>query len=104
MYVVIYVTAESLEQARRIARALVEERLAACVNIVGRVESVYWWEGEVQESQEALLIIKSLRSRVEEVVRRVKELHSYTVPEVVAVEICGGNPDYLRWLREECGE
>jgi len=104
MYVVIYVTAESLEQAKKIARTLVEERLAACVNVVERVHSIYWWEGEVQESQEALLIIKSLRSLVERVAERVKELHTYTVPEVVAVEVCGGSREYLKWVSEECAE
>ncbi len=104
MYVVIYVTAESPEQAKKIAKTLVEERLAACVNVVERVHSVYWWEGRVQEAEEALLVVKSLKSLVDRVAERVKELHTYTVPEVVAVEVCGGNRDYLRWVSEECAE
>ncbi len=99
--VLIYVTVPSREEARKIADALVGERLAACANILGETTSVYWWEGAVQEDKEVVLILKTEEALVERLTARVKALHSYTVPCVVALPIKAGNPDYLAWIGKE---
>ncbi|WP_457555924.1 divalent-cation tolerance protein CutA [Candidatus Pyrohabitans sp.] len=103
MYAVIYITAKDAAQAKHIARKLVEERLAACANIIEKVTSFYWWRGKIEEDEEAFIILKTLREKVPAVVKRVKELHSYEVPEVIALEIVDGSEDYLSWLAEETG-
>ena len=95
----VLVTAENEDEARRIANALVEARLAACVNIVGGIDSVYRWEGRVTTAREALLIIKTTDDRYEELEKRVIELHSYSTPEVIAIKLERGSSDYLSWLR-----
>ncbi len=97
-HVVVFVTAFSEEEAARIGRALVDERLAACANLVPSVASAYWWQGRVEEATEALVILKTRRDLLEPLTRRVISLHSYTTPEVIALPILGGNPDYLRWI------
>ncbi|MCO5045125.1 MAG: divalent-cation tolerance protein CutA [Kiritimatiellae bacterium] len=96
----VYMTAASREEAQRIARALVEERLAACVNILGACESVYRWKGAVEEGQEVAMLAKTRRSAVERLIARVRELHSYEVPCAVAFSIKRGNPDFLGWISE----
>jgi periplasmic divalent cation tolerance protein len=94
------VSCRNLAQARRIASALVEERLAACVNVVPRVTSVYRWKGKVEEARESLLVIKSRAALSKRLVARVRALHSYSLPEIVTLPISSGSPDYLRWVRE----
>ena len=96
----VLVTAPNEDEARRIANALVQERLAACVNIMAAVESVYRWEGRVTTDRETLLIIKTTDERYEELEQRVKELHSYSTPEVIAFKIERGSSEYLSWLRD----
>jgi periplasmic divalent cation tolerance protein len=98
---VVLVTASSSDEAARIARALVDERLAACANLVPGVTSIYRWQGRIEEAAEVLLIIKTDRRQLDAVIRRVGALHSYTVPEVVAVSIAGGAAPYLDWLDTE---
>jgi len=98
-HVVVFVTASSPEEAERIGRVLLDERLVACVNTVP-VRSAYWWQGNVERAGETLLIVKTAVRLVEDVTARVRDLHSYTVPEVIALPIVGGNPDYLRWIDE----
>lgn len=93
-------TCRDVRQARRIARALVRERLAACVNVVPGVASIYAWKGKVEESREALLIVKSTSARAKRLEARVRELHSYDLPELVTLRIDGGSAAYLRWVRE----
>lgn len=95
-----FVTVSSMDEANRIADALVGERLAACVNVVGGVESVYRWEGKVTRDREVLLIIKTTSERYTDLERRVKELHSYATPEIIAYRIERGSADYLSWLRQ----
>lgn len=97
----LYVTAASGEQARSMGRKLVEERLAACVNIFDNMNSLYWWDGRIEHGQEAVLIVKTRDSLVEDVIARVKELHSYTCPCVVALRVARGSADYLQWLARE---
>jgi periplasmic divalent cation tolerance protein len=99
--VVIFVTAPDGKVADRIARTLVQERLVACVNILPGVRSHYWWEGEVQESSELLMLLKARKSDVQAVANRVQELHPYEVPEVVAADVIGGLPSYIDWIQAE---
>ena len=98
---VIYMTAPNVEEARRIACTLVDERLAACANILGPIESIYRWEGKVEEAQETAFIAKTAKSRVEALTARVKELHSYECPCVVALPIEAGHPPFLDWIAGE---
>ncbi len=95
---VVFVTAGSEEQAESIARALVGERLAACANIVSPIKSIYRWKDEVETDIEHLLIIKTRAKLVAKVAARVKELHSYEVPEIIAVPIIVGAKSYLDWV------
>ncbi|RMG87562.1 MAG: divalent-cation tolerance protein CutA [Candidatus Dadabacteria bacterium] len=94
-------TVPSREEGLRIGRALVEERLAACANVLPGLTSVYWWEGEVQEDPEAALVLKSRADLVERLTERVRELHPYSCPCVVALPIAAGNPAFLDWIRAE---
>ena len=98
--IVLVTTSNDDDQAARIADALVSERLAACVNIVPAIDSVYRWEGQVARDRETLMIIKTTDERYAELEWRVKELHSYGTPEVVALRIEQGSEQYLSWLRE----
>lgn len=100
-FVLAYVTAGSAAEARRIGRTLVTERLAACVNIIDGMQSIYHWQGAVCEEDEAVLIAKTRASLAEELTRRTKELHSYDCPCVVILPIAGGNAEFLAWLEEE---
>ena len=93
-------TAGSKDEASRIATALVEARLAACVNIIGPIDSVYRWQGKVESAQEFLLLIKTVASRAAAVTTRIRELHSYDLPEAIEVSIEGGSADYLRWIAD----
>ena len=96
--IVILVTAGSDEEARRIAAALVERRLVACVNLVGPIRSIYRWDGEIRDDPEVLLIVKTIRERFAAVEQAVRELHSYDVPEVIAVAVEQGSLPYLNWI------
>ena len=98
--IIVIVTCGSQEESARIARALVEEHLAACANIVSPVRSIYRWEGKLWDETEWLMIIKTQRGRFAELEKRVKSLHSYSVPEIVAVSILEGSAAYLKWLEE----
>lgn len=95
---VTFVTAASMQEAKRIARRLVESRLAACVNIVGMVLSIYRWKGKVMDGKEVLLLIKSKRSSFAEVVKIVRASHSYTTPEIISIPVIEGSQDYLAWI------
>jgi periplasmic divalent cation tolerance protein len=97
-HVMVLITVGSLEEADKIAQALVERMLAACVNIIPSITSVYRWQDEVQRDSEVLLVVKSRRDVFEHLARWVKELHSYETPEIIALPIMAGDVDYLRWL------
>jgi len=94
-------TCPDADSAQAIARALVEERLAACVNRIPGLTSTYRWQGEVREGNEVLLLVKTRRERLDQLRRRLLELHPYDVPEVIALEIVAGHIPYLEWLRAE---
>ncbi len=98
--ILVLVTCGSEEEALKIAKALVEEHLGACVNLVSPVRSIYRWEGEVRDEKEWLLIIKTQKQRLEELERKVKALHSYSVPEIISLPITEGSSAYLNWIKE----
>ena len=97
---IVFVTSADVPEAQKIARALVENRLAACVNIVPQVRSIYRWEGKVEDSAECLLLVKTSRPLFERVRAEVQRLHSYQVPEIIAVPIEQGAENYLAWLTD----
>lgn len=101
---VVLVTAPDADVAERLGRVLVEERMAACVNIVSGVTSLYRWEGAVQKDAEVLLVIKTTAGGFDALRRRVLELHPYDTPEVIDLGVRGGDPDYLDWIRNSVGE
>lgn len=103
-FLVCLVTCETQDQGEKIARGLLEKHLAACVNILPGAKSLYWWEGKIDQATECVLIIKTRDDHLGALTAEVKRLHSYTVPEVVALRVEGGNPDYLRWLADETGD
>lgn len=98
--IVVLVTTKNLRDGRKIAGRLVGQKLAACVNVVPRVESVFLWKGKICKENEALLVIKTRGSLFPRLEREVKKLHRYTVPEVIALPIGKGSRDYLAWIRE----
>ncbi|MFA6384589.1 MAG: divalent-cation tolerance protein CutA [Candidatus Omnitrophota bacterium] len=100
MYVVVLITAANKKQARMIAGALVERKLVACVNVIDRVSSLFWWKKKVDKATEVLIVAKSTRGKLPRIIASVKSLHSYTVPEIIALPVVGGNRDYLDWIDE----
>jgi len=100
-FIVVYVTAASADEAEQLAQALVSEKLAACVNRIKSVRSVYRWQGQVEQSDEELLIIKTRKELFSAVEKRVRELHSYSVPEVIALPVIAGSAGYLSWMRDQ---
>ncbi|NKB24333.1 MAG: divalent cation tolerance protein CutA [Kiritimatiellae bacterium] len=97
----VYVTTKDREEAQCIGKALLERKLAACINILESVESMYWWDGAIQHETEAVMIAKTRSELVEAVTQTIKEVHSYTCPCIVAWPITQGNPDFLKWASEE---
>lgn len=95
-----FVTVANQFEASSLAESLVSERLCACVNILPAIESIYRWEGKVNRDSEVLLLMKTTEERYEELERRIKELHSYTTPEIIALKIKRGSQAYLQWLRQ----
>jgi len=97
----VYVTAADGAEAELIARTVVEERLAACANMLGATKSVYWWEGQVCEGEEVALVLKTSNGRKSELVSRIRQLHSYDCPCIACLPIVDGNPDFLEWINSE---
>lgn len=100
-HIAVFITVDSPEVARKIADVLLTERKAACVNIVPDIESHYWWEEKKETDQEILLIVKTQAELLDELILLVKKNHPYSVPEIVAIPIVGGNKDYLKWIDAE---
>lgn len=100
----VYVTCPDRGLARAIAQALVDERLAACVNLLPGMESCYRWQGAVETAEEVVLIAKTRADRADAVVARVRALHRATVPCAIVLPIVGGNPDFLTWMRTETSD
>lgn len=99
-YIVALITTSSAEEAEKIGRALVEERLAACINIVKEVRSLFLWQGKLEDEREALMVVKTTSSLFPALAEKVKSLHAYTVPEIIALPIQVGSDAYLRWIDE----
>ena len=99
-YVVLFITTATADEAQQISKVLLERRKAACVNIVPRISSHFWWQGKLDSAQESLLIVKTKSSLLPEIISLVKGMHSYQVPEIIALPIVGGSKDYLRWIGE----
>jgi periplasmic divalent cation tolerance protein len=102
MYAVVLITAPDRESGVKMARRLLERRLAACVNIAP-VSSMYWWEGKIEESSEVLLVVKTTSERLGDLIKEVRAIHPYKVPEIIALPITAGLADYLDWVRRETG-
>ena len=97
----IYITASGMDEARTVCRALVSERLAACVNIIENMRSMYWWEGEIQDDREVIVIAKTRESLVPDLIEKVKSMHSHDCPCVVSLPIVDGNREFLEWVENE---
>jgi periplasmic divalent cation tolerance protein len=100
--IVVVITTSSEEEAHKIAELLVNHKKAACVNIVPRVDSLFWWKDKFDSARESLLLVKTKASLFPEIVSLVKEIHSYEVPEIIALPIVAGSEDYLKWLDIAC--
>ena len=100
-FIEVRTTAAKREDAARIARALVEKRLAACAQIVGPIASTYWWQGKIETAEEWLCLAKARKEDYRKIERAIKDLHPYQTPEIVALPILAGSAEYLRWVREE---
>ena len=99
-YIVLFITTATADEARQISGRLLERRKVSCVNIVPRVSSHFWWEDKLDSAQESLLIVKTKSSLLPEIIELVKGMHSYDIPEIIALPIVGGNQDYLQWIEE----
>jgi periplasmic divalent cation tolerance protein len=98
--IVVFITSPKEDEAAKIAQALVEARLAGCINIIRNIRSVYRWQDKIEDDTEVLMIAKTQKHLFESLVRKVRELHSYEVPEIVAMPIVEGSEDYLKWLND----
>ena len=97
----VYATVVDEAEAKRIAKAVVEERLAACANVFGSIQSVYRWDGRVCEGEEVALVLKTTDERMAELIDRIKQLHSYDTPCIACIPVIDGNPDFLEWIKQE---
>lgn len=97
-YIVIFVTCASKKEALLIIKRLLDERLIACANIIEGVKSLFWWKGKVVKATESLVILKTARKNFDKIKKSIKELHSYEVPEIIALPIVAGEGDYLEWI------
>jgi len=99
-HIVVFITTADKEEAQLISKVLLEQRKAACVNMVPKVSSVYWWQDKIESGKESLLIVKTKAVLLEDLIAVVREVHSYENPEILALPVCGGSPVYLEWLDE----
>jgi periplasmic divalent cation tolerance protein len=102
-HIVVFITVTDLEEARLISRVLLKQRKAACINILPGVNSLFWWQEKIDSAEESLLVIKTRFTLLDEIIQLVKEIHSYDVPEIIALPIIDGNKDYLEWIDSETG-
>jgi len=98
--IIVYITSSKEEEAEKIAKALVEAKLAGCVNIINNIRSIYSWQGKIEDESEILMMVKTQKHLFKELSEKVKELHSYTVPEIIAIPIIEGSEEYLKWLND----
>ncbi len=100
-YTVLFITTANTDEAQRISNMLLNQKKAACVNIVPEVSSLFWWQDKLDSAQESLLIVKTKKSLLNEIVTLVREIHIYDIPEIIALPIMGGNQEYLDWIGKE---
>jgi len=100
-HIAVLITVGSDKEAKKIADVLLSERKAACINIIPNVGSLFWWKEQLDSAQESLLIVKTKSALLKDIIETIKELHSYEVPEIIALPIIGGNQDYLQWIDNE---
>lgn len=100
MHVVIFITCADKKEADKISGQLIKNRLVACVNIMDKIESVFRWQGKIDRSKEALLIIKSKKAKLAKIIKVVRSIHSYECPEIIAIPVIAGYKPYLRWIDE----
>lgn len=98
--IIVFITTSNEDEASKIARTLVESKLAACVNIVRNLRSIYRWQGKIEDESEILMIVKTQKRLFQSLAQKVREMHSYTVPEIIAMPVIEGSEDYLKWLKE----
>ncbi len=98
--IIVFTTTPTLENAEKISSMLVEKRLAACVSILGEVKSTFFWEGKIEKEKEYLVMIKTENKVFDEVLNLIKKIHPYKVPEILALNVTTGNPDYVKWVEE----
>lgn len=98
MYIIIFITASSIEEAKKISQGLLGKKLVACVNIIDDLKSLFWWQGKIDQAKETLLVAKSKKTKFPAIIKLVKSLHSYHVPEIIALPIIGGERKYLKWV------
>jgi periplasmic divalent cation tolerance protein len=101
MYSIVYITTSGVIESKKIARNLLEEKLAACINIVPTIESIYLWKGEIEEDSESIMVVKTKSELVEELIKRVEELHSYEIPCILEITVNKGSKNYLKWMESE---
>jgi len=101
MVAIVYTTIDAIQDARRIANTLVEEQLVACVNIIPKVESIYRWKGNIENDEEIVLIAKTTDANVKKTIQRIKQMHSYELPDIIVLPIIGGLKDYLNYIENE---
>jgi len=99
-FIIVFVTCKDHKEANKITKSLLNKKLCACVNIVPKIESHYWWQGKIEKSSEVLLIIKTRSSLFKKLSSQIKLNHSYEVPEIISFSISEGNPDYLQWITD----
>jgi periplasmic divalent cation tolerance protein len=102
-YIVILVTAKDKKEAEKIAWGLLEAKLIACANIIGGVQSLFWWQGKIDSSKEVVLVLKTKKILFKKVSAKVRSLHSYQTPEIIALPLVAGSEDYLDWIDSSCG-
>jgi len=100
MFYLVMTTVKARVDGERIAKKIVREKLAACVNVIPNISSTYCWKGKIKRSKETLLLIKTSKGKLAKLIKRIEELHTYEVPEIIAVPIERGLPEYLKWLKE----
>ena len=100
-FIIVFITIDSPETAQKLADKLLTARKAACVSIISKVSSQYWWQGKIEKADEVMLVVKTRAILLNELITLVKQNHPYTVPEIIALPVIGGNPDYLTWLEKE---
>jgi len=103
MYIIVFTTCANKKEAKRIAASIIESKLAACVSIIDKIESFFWWQGKIDTASEVLLIIKSRKAKLAKIIKLVKSLHSYVVPEIIGLPIISGYKPYLNWIDDSVG-